>query len=948
MSANQINIARTGQGIADIPRAVMNVALLDDCLNVCHMNVQSLCARQLSKFNEFKQCFVNSKVDIICLSETWLNENINDNMIAVDGYRVLRNDRKHSRGGGICIYHKQDLDCRVIAVSDSLTEVEDSNRTEYMFIEVRVNNTKFLLGAFYSPPRVECSGLLDQILSELSLSYSNVILLGDFNTDMSKTSGRASRFCSILENFGFNLVNNEPTHFYAGGSSLIDLLITNNTDFVLNFNQVAAPGFSQHDIIFSSLNVSRGNLDPPKSFRDYNRIDFLLLQNTLIDFDWSQLYSITDSDLALDFFNLHIVNFFENFVPLRSMRSNPNAMWFNDDILNAMIARNIAYRIWTSSRNESHHIQFKRLRNRVTHLINQAKSNFLSSGLNATNSSKELWKKLKHLNVASNSNSSVKIHNTNDEVNAFFGENFTIDPELPTIPPLNPEGFRFSPCNELEISSAILSISSNAVGMDGVPLKFIKLILPFVITPISYLFNLFISTTKFPRAWKMAKVIPIRKKPAGTSLNNLRPISILCSLSKAFEKILKSQIQEYVNRFNLLSPYQSGFRSGHSTTSSLLKVHDDIHKFVDKKGVAFLLLIDFSKAFDRVSHVKLLKKLSHQFGFCREAVSLINSYLTARTQVVDIEGNLSTPISILSGVPQGSVLGPLLFSLFINDLPSVLQVCMIHMFADDVQLYLCSIDASIEEMARLINNDLKNVSLWSKRNLLPINSSKTKAMFITRRQMRTELPNLTINNDTIEYVDKASNLGIIMQNDLEWDSQVNSQCGKIYAGLRHLRLTAGMLSVPTKIKLFSSLLKPHFSYGLELILNASAVALDRLRVALNHCVRWVFNLSRYARVTHLQRQLLGCSFHEFFKLRSCVTLFRIIHQGPTYLFEKLQPFRSTRVRHYVVPQHNSSHYGSTFFVRAINIWNQLPTNIQTIQSAARFYSECLDWLNGEN
>lgn len=299
-----MNIARTGRGISNIPRAVMNVALLEDYLNVCHMNVQSLCARQLSKFNEFKRCFASSKVDIICLSETWLNESINDNVIAVDGYRVLRNDRKYSRGGGICIYHKQDRDCRVIDVSDSLMELVDCNRTEYMFIEVRVNNKKILLGAVYSPPRVDCSSFLDQKLSELSLSYSNVILIGDFNTDLIKTSVRTSRFCNILENFGFNFVNNEPTHFYSGGSSLIDLLITNDTDFVLNFNQVAAPGFSQHDIIFSTLNICRKNLDHPKMFRDYNRIDHFLLQNSLTNFDWSQLYSISDSDLALEFFNM--------------------------------------------------------------------------------------------------------------------------------------------------------------------------------------------------------------------------------------------------------------------------------------------------------------------------------------------------------------------------------------------------------------------------------------------------------------------------------------------------------------------------------------------------------------------------------------------------------------------------------------------------------------------
>lgn len=203
-------------------------------------------------------------------------------------------------------------------------------------------------------------------------------------------------------------------------------------------------------------------------------------------------------------------------------------------------------------------------------------------------------------------------------------------------------------------------------------------------------------------------------------MNNLRPISILCSLSKVFEKLLKAQIQRYVQRFNLLSPYQSGFRPDHSTTSALLKVHDDLHQFIDRRGIAFLLLIDFSKAFDRVSHVKLVQKLSHQFNFNRDAALLIKSYLTGSTQAVEIDGALSSPINILSGVPQGSVLGPLLFSLFINDLPSALSSCSIHMFADDVQLHICSKNGDLKSLGQLINSDLKNVLQWSLTNLLPI------------------------------------------------------------------------------------------------------------------------------------------------------------------------------------------------------------------------------------
>lgn len=678
-------------------------------------------------------------------------------------------------------------------------------------------------------------------------------------------------------------------------------------------------------------------------YRDYNRINYPALQDTLHILDWSLLYSMSDTDMALDCFNNIMVEIFENFVPLRAPIPKSHAPWFNNDILNAMIARDVAYRQWICSRSMPDHQQFKKLRNKVTQLINKAKSNYMASNLESASSSKELWTKLKRLNVTGSSNNNAKLLNTGDEINAFFGENFTRDPVHPSLPPSNSDGFSFSPCTEL--SNAIFSISSNAIGLDGIPLRFIKVILPYIITPITYLFNLCISTAKFPRAWKAAKIIPIRKKPAGSGLNNLRPISILCSLSKVFEKILKSQVQHYIQRFNLLSPHQSGFRSGHSTTSALLKVHDDLHQCIDKKGVAFLLLIDFSKAFDRVSHAKLLHKLSYQFNFSRDAAFLIKSYLNSRTQVVEINGSLSSPINILSGVPQGSVLGPLLFSLFINDLPSVLKYCLIHMFADDVQLYICSTDANLENVVQLLNSDLKRISQWSSRNLLPINSSKTKAMFISRRQIRNVLPDIIINNEKIEYVDKARNLGVIFQCNLEWDSQVNAQCGKIYAGLRHLRLTAGMLPVSTKLNLFKSLLLPHLSYGLELV---SAAAYDRLRVSLNHCVRWVFNLSRFSGVTHLQRQLLGCSFYKFFKFRCLVTLFKIVHHGPQYLVDKLQPFRSTRVRHFVLVHHNTSHYSNTFFVRAINFWNLLPTDIKSIHSIARFRCECIGWLNEGN
>uniref|UniRef100_T1DE06 Putative outcast ele5 orf1-h 1e-40-j 4 n=1 Tax=Psorophora albipes TaxID=869069 RepID=T1DE06_9DIPT len=725
-------------------------------------------------------------------------------------------------------------------------------------------------------------------------------------------------------------------------------MLTNNPNFVLNFNQVSAPGFSKHDIIYSSINICRSHNESVRTYRDFKNVNLPGLLDAFNAFDWNLLYSITDSDIALNLFNNRLLDLYNQFVLIREVKPKNNP-WFNAQISHAIMERDIAYRVWVSDRTTTNHNQYKRLRNKVTSLINTAKSNYVSNRLSTSNSTKELWGKLKNLNVGKSVENNNKFNNNSDEINNYFASNFTPDTENPSIPSENEYGLKFATINENDVILAIKSIKSNAVGLDEIPLSFIKLLLPSILPAICYIFNLIITSSKFPEAWKAAKVIPIKKKPNDVNLSNLRPISILSALSKVFERILQLQIRDHLENFDLLTQFQSGFRRGRSTTTAMLKVHDDIHSVVDKKGVAFLLLIDFSKAFDRVSHVKLLKKLSDQFLFSRSAVYLIQSYLSKRSQVVVANDRVSAQIPIISGVPQGSILGPLLFSLFINDLPSVLKYCKIHLFADDVQLYFCSNSIPVSQMAQFVNADLLRVFRWSQTNLLPINTSKTKAMFIKRNQLNISLPSLMLGQDRLEYVDKISNLGFIMQDDLEWDSHVNAQCRKIYNGLRLLRLSTSMLSPATKLSLFKSLLLPHFMYGDVLLLNASARAIDRLRVALNCCVRYVFNVSRLARVTHLQPKLLGCHFYDFIKLRSCFTLFNIINSSsPEYLFNKLTPFQSNRVRSYVIPRYNSSHYANTLFVRGICRFNLLPNEIKNIRARSEFRRECLEWFNRRN
>lgn len=930
-----------------IPKAVLNTILSDNKLNLCHINVQSLCARRLSKFEELKSTFSNSKLDIVCMTESWLGSSISDSMIAIDGYNIVRNDRNR-HGGGICVYFKKGLFCRVLKQSVVLSD-ESQGSTEYLLLEFVNGCDRFFLGVYYNPPNIDCSETLFQHFDEYKLRYRSSFLIGDFNTNLLVNSGRVQRFEEVLSTWSFCNVSFEPTFFHQNGSSLLDLLLTDSSEIVLKFNQISMPGVSSHDLIFCSLDFCKSQSDEAFYYRDYNNCNYTVLNQCFQDTNWENFYSTNNPDCLIEILNEKLLLFHDNCVPVKLYRRRTNP-WFDHEIEKTIIERNIAYRNWKRSKTLSDEAHYKTLRNRVVSKIKIAKQNYEKRMFDVGSSSKQLWSNVKKLGVSSK-DSTVPVINANaDSINDYFSSNFTmIDNDPAIFIPENPEGFRFRNIENPEIINAIFSIDSNAVGLDELPMKFIKIVMPYALPLIHHLFNSILTTSTFPNAWKMVKIIPIKKSANCSDVSNLRPISILSALSKAFEKLIKSQMSDYIANLGLLNDVQSGFRKGHSTETALLKVHDDIARTIDKKGIAVLLLIDFAKAFDRVSHVKLLKKLSYKFGFSRSVASLIKSYLCDRTQAVYFNGVLSTPKRIHSGVPQGSVLGPLLFSIFINDLPAVLKYCCIHLYADDVQIYFCSTNYNVAEISQKVNEDLNRIYCWSQRNLLPINSSKTKAMLITRLNTSFDLPTLTLNNEPIKFVNKVNNLGMVFTSNLCWESHINTQIKKIFGTLKQLSIVSKHLDVQIKLKLFKALIFPHFIYGDFVFSNATQQSTNKLRIALNCCIRYVFNISRLGRVSHLQKQMLGCPFDQFYRYRICTILFRIKStEKPNYLFSKLIPFRNTRVNNLLIPYHSSHYYSQSLFSRGIVLWNNLPNNIKNSTSKHIFKRDLLIHLNSIN
>lgn len=268
----------------NIPGAVLNAALFPGKLNICHGNAQSLCARKFLKLEEVRHLLSGSKIDIACFTESWLNTKRTDRCITVPGYSVVRNDREYSRGGGIVVYHRKHLSC--MEVYRTKLTASSTDKTECLALDFTVNSQHVLVVVVYNPPDNDCSVFLEEKLAVFSVRYEDILLIGDFNTDLLSPSSRQSRFLSVLRNFSLTSACDEPTHFTANGCSQLDLLISNDINKVLRFGQVSFPGLSAHDLIFASLDIDSTQHPKTVHYRDYVHFNAEALRDAILAIPW--------------------------------------------------------------------------------------------------------------------------------------------------------------------------------------------------------------------------------------------------------------------------------------------------------------------------------------------------------------------------------------------------------------------------------------------------------------------------------------------------------------------------------------------------------------------------------------------------------------------------------------------------------------------------------------
>ena len=466
------------------------------------------------------------------------------------------------------------------------------------------------------------------------------------------------------------------------------------------------------------------------------------------------------------------------------------------------------------------------------------------------------------------------------------------------------------------------------------------------------LFNGSLESASFPSIWKCALIRPLSKIRTPLSPSDTRPIANLPELSKLLERVVAEQIMSYLNKYDLLDPRQSAYRSGYSTQSALLRVCDDIREGIDDRLATIMVLFDFSKAFDTVPHLRLLVKLKC-LGFSDVVLCWFFHYLTGRSQaVVDDEGGCSGWLSTSLGVPQGSVLDPLLFSLFINDISDALSNSKHMLFADDLQIYLSCPPAEILQGLRLISQDVHAIFEYAGANGLKLNLEKSKVIIFSGQAYASSidvsrLPPVTVGMTSLPFVSEVRNLGITLMSDLSWKRHVLhvSQC--VHRALYMLKFNKNSLSEKLRIKLVVTLILPHIDYCSLVYHGLSSELNVRLQRLVNCCVRFIFNLRRDEHITPFRRRLGWVSVENRRLFFLGCQIYRILYMtSPSYLHELFIPSdptlrRSERSLHpssqtFHIPSHRTATYKNSFRLSSIYFWHSLPDHITSAPSLATF------------
>ena len=725
---------------------------------------------------------------------------------------------------------------------------------EHQWFEVKGKSTPFLLAVFYQPSSLDADKRLWLQKFETLMAYvftiwtGPIVITGDTNIDLLKTNYKvAKEYQEVLDRLGLCQHITKPTR---KGSSLIDHVIT-NLPKVIHEDVIPCDEMSDHDAVYIICNIRKPRFEPRHKFiRNEKNFDPNSFKREVEHIPFNLVYALDTPEEKVDIFNELFVSCLNRHAPLiRQKITRPPAPWLKElNIDEKQKERDYLRKKAHSSKSELDWERFRNVRNELKKLIRTAKASFYRRVLSSKRS-KEVWSTIHRIPQPS----PQKINADPDTLNKHFNTTATrllnskpkseklLHHLIESLPePENP--FNITKVTYNDVRKVILGLRNDcSTGPDQIPAKFLKLCVDEICSPITHIINSSISNCIFPDQWKVSKISPIPKIKHPIESSDYRPISILPILSKVYEKLIMLQMVSFLEREELLSKNQSGFRKGHDTVTTCIKIKNDILKAMNRGEVTLAVLADFSKAFDTVDYEILVKKL-HSLRFSRLSLYTISSYLSNRKQFVQFDDKKSTVLTVTNGVPQGSILGPILFNIYVHDMANLTTAECVQ-YADDTSIYRHSKPKMLENCTTQIQGDINTIQNWSNQSNLVFNAKKTKSMLFTTRQMKIK-NNLTfeiksIDGKTIERVPEFKLLGITFSEDMTWNKHIKNVTTSSYATLKSLTLLKRYLPYHLRKQLAETLVLSKLDYGNAVINNAPKYLFKQLQRVQNATASFV-------------------------------------------------------------------------------------------------------------
>lgn len=944
----------TEEGIKQIPQVRgFKLAFLNITSLLCHID-------ELRTWIEFQN------IDILAINESRLDSTIPNECVALKNYNIVRKDRNRN-GGGVAIYIRKTIN--FVNNSESI-----SKGLEAVCVDIIKPNSKPLtVLSCYRPPNGDSDEFynsLKTITAKVDNDGKELIILGDLNTNLLSPDNNKSKrlFEGLTELYQLKQLITEPTRITETSSSLIDVILTNTPNRIV-CSGVLPLGISDHCLIFAIRKIAiqatkKHKIVQSRNFKNFQAESF---RADLSSMPWDSIEEFDNPNDMWQAWKNMFLAVVDKHAPLKTRRiRNKKSPWLNSEIKQQMIARDKLKALAIKTNSPQKWADYKNAKNMLNNAIKKTKSTyFLNHFKELAGQPKEIWKTINEVmsrngktehNIQSVTTKSGTYTNPAD-IAELFNEHFTeIGPSLAAKLPTSSKRFDeyITPTKSTftldQISVADVQLllknikTDKATGLDKIPCRLVKEATQVIAVSLCYIFNKSISSGVFPVDFKMAKVTPIYKSELKDNMNNYRPISVISPIAKVFERIIYNQLYSYLQTNNLLSKHQSGFRSSHSTATSLIDATMEWLSNMDNGKFNSVVFLDLSKAFDTVDHSILIQKL-RLYGLSVQTLKWFESYLTDRTQCCSINGHFSSFKKIKCGVPQGSILGPLLFLIYINDLPNCVHHSKPRMYADDTNLTTSG--RSLKKVIQSTNKDLSNIKQWLLANKLSLNATKTEHMFIGSDDNLNKTRNtsqINIDGHALNSVKSNKCLGVHIDERLSWDGHIDHVSKKISQAIAGLKQARPLVSKEVALAIYNSLIQPLFDYCDVVWDNLMASQATRLQKLKNRAGRVITQQGYDVRSYVIREELGWKTLQEMRDQHKLVLIYKALNNlAPPYLLDYLHLCNYSenynlrdREMKIALPRPKTNYLKNSFALSGGKLWNGLPTEARLATSLKLF------------